>query len=67
MKNCAIYTRVSTDNQAEKEFSSCEAQEQKIRSFSLVKTIGKFLRFTTTPDFLAQFYNALRCRSYFQI
>ena len=32
-KNCAIYTRVSTDNQAEKEFSSCEAQEQKIRSF----------------------------------
>ena len=32
-KNCAIYTRVSTDNQAEKEFSSCEAQEEKIRSF----------------------------------
>ena len=32
-KTCAIYTRVSTDNQAEKEFSSCEAQEQKIRSF----------------------------------
>src|SRR3989338_2641674 len=33
IKNCAVYTRVSTDNQAEKEFSSCEAQEQKIRSF----------------------------------
>ena len=32
-KNCAIYTRVSTDLQAEKEFSSCEAQEQKIKSF----------------------------------
>ncbi|MBT7556555.1 recombinase family protein [Candidatus Woesearchaeota archaeon] len=32
-KNCAIYTRVSTDNQAEKEFSSCDAQEQKMRSF----------------------------------
>ena len=32
-KQCAIYTRVSTDNQAEKEFSSCEAQEEKIRSF----------------------------------
>jgi len=32
-KKCAIYTRVSTDNQAEKEFSSCEAQEQKIKSF----------------------------------
>ncbi len=33
MKNCAIYTRVSTDLQAEKEFSSCESQEQKIMSF----------------------------------
>jgi len=33
IKNCAIYTRVSTDLQAEKEFSSCEAQEGKIRAF----------------------------------
>ena len=32
-KQCAIYTRVSTDLQAEKEFSSCEAQEEKIRAF----------------------------------
>lgn len=32
-KKCVIYTRVSTDNQAEVEFSSCEAQDQKIRSF----------------------------------
>src|SRR3990167_7867367 len=32
-KKCAIYTRVSTDNQAEKEFSSCEAQEQKMKTF----------------------------------
>ena len=32
-KQCAIYTRVSTDIQAEKKFSSCESQEQKIRSF----------------------------------
>ena len=32
-KNCVIYTRVSTDMQAEKEFSSCEAQEEKIKSF----------------------------------
>ena len=30
---CAIYTRVSTDMQAEKEFNSCEAQEEKIRAF----------------------------------
>lgn len=33
IKNCAIYTRVSTDLQAEKEFSSCQSQEEKIRSF----------------------------------
>jgi len=33
VKQCAIYTRVSTDLQAEKEFSSCESQEEKIRSF----------------------------------
>ncbi len=31
--NCAIYTRVSTDLQAEKEFSSCESQEEKIQAF----------------------------------
>ncbi|MFC1495810.1 recombinase family protein [Candidatus Margulisiibacteriota bacterium] len=29
----AIYTRVSTDNQAEVKFNSCETQELKIRSF----------------------------------
>ena len=33
IKQCAIYTRVSTDLQVEEEFSSCEAQEEKIRSF----------------------------------
>ena len=30
---CAIYTRVSTDMQMEAEFNSCEAQEDRIRSF----------------------------------
>ena len=30
---CAIYTRVSTDQQAEVEYNSCEAQEDRIRSF----------------------------------
>lgn len=30
---CAIYTRVSTDNQAEVEFNSCQAQEEKIKFF----------------------------------
>ena len=30
---CAIYTRVSTDNQAEKEYTSCEAQEERVRSY----------------------------------
>ena len=31
--HCAIYTRVSTDNQAEKHFNSCESQQEKIQSF----------------------------------
>ncbi len=30
---CAVYTRVSTDNQVEVEFNSCEAQQEKIKSF----------------------------------
>jgi site-specific DNA recombinase len=30
---CAIYTRVSTDQQAEVEFNSCQAQEDRVRSF----------------------------------
>ncbi len=30
---CAIYTRVSTDNQKGVEFNSCEAQKEKIKSF----------------------------------
>ncbi len=30
---CAIYTRVSTDSQADVEFNSCLAQEEKIKSF----------------------------------
>ena len=30
---CAIYTRVSTDNQVEVEYNSCESQMEKIQSF----------------------------------
>ena len=33
MNKVAIYTRVSTDSQAEVEFNSCEAQEAKIKAF----------------------------------
>ena len=44
VKNCVIYTRVLTDTQAEKEFSSCEAQEEKIRTFIKTQMIGKFLK-----------------------
>ena len=33
MKRCAIYTRVSTSMQAEKEYNSCEAQKDRIVSF----------------------------------
>ena len=30
---CAVYTRVSTNNQAELIFNSCKTQEHKIRAF----------------------------------
>ena len=33
MKQCAVYTRVSTSMQAEKEYNSCEAQRDKILSY----------------------------------
>ena len=33
MKSCAVYTRVSTSMQAEKEYNSCEAQKDRIVSF----------------------------------
>ena len=33
MKNCVIYTRVSTSMQAEKDYNSCEAQRDKILSY----------------------------------
>jgi|GEM_PF-6537269 len=37
---CVIYTRVSTDTQADVELPSCEAHEEKIRSF--VKSQNKW-------------------------
>ena len=33
MKKCALYSRVSTSMQAEKEYNSCEAQKDKILSY----------------------------------
>jgi len=47
-KQCAIYTRVSTDIQAEKEFSSCESQEEKIKSF--IKSQNNWLVFKVYSD-----------------
>ena len=38
IRRCVIYTRVSTDAQAEVEFNSCEAQEQKINIILKAKT-----------------------------
>jgi len=49
--NCAIYTRVSTDTQAEKEFSSCEAQEEKIKSFIKSQTNWKVFKVYSDPGY----------------
>jgi len=49
--NCAIYVRVSTDNQAEVEFNSCEAQEAKIRSFIKSQEDMKVFKVYCDPGF----------------
>ena len=48
---CAIYTRVSTDTQAEKEFSSCEAQEEKIKAFIKSQNNWKVFNVYSEPGY----------------
>jgi len=48
---CAIYTRVSTDNQTEVEFNSCEAQEEKIRSFIKSQNNWRVFKVYSDPGF----------------
>ena len=48
---CAIYVRVSTDNQAEVEFNSCEAQEAKIKSFIKSQEGMKIFKVYSDPGF----------------
>jgi len=48
---CAIYTRVSTDPQAEKDFSSCESQEQKIMSFINSQNKWQVFKVYSDPGF----------------
>ncbi|MEW6481533.1 MAG: recombinase family protein [bacterium] len=48
---CAIYTRVSTDNQAEKEYNSCEAQEEKIKAFIRSQDNLKLCKVYSDPGF----------------
>jgi site-specific DNA recombinase len=48
IKKCAIYSRVSTDMQAEKEFNSCETQELKIKRF--IQSQEKFSIYKTYSD-----------------
>jgi DNA invertase Pin-like site-specific DNA recombinase len=56
---CAIYTRVSTDNQAEIEFSSCEAQEEKIRAFIKSQDDMEVIKFTLMLDLQEQILTGL--------
>ena len=48
---CAIYTRVSTDMQAEREFNSCESQEQKIKSFIKSQENMEIFKVYSDPGF----------------
>ena len=49
--NCIIYTRVSTDMQAEKEFNSCEAQLEKIESFVKSQNKWEVIKIYSDPGF----------------
>jgi len=48
---CTIYTRVSTDNQVEKEYNSCQSQEEKIRSFINSQEEMKVFKVYSDPGF----------------
>ncbi len=48
---CVIYTRVSTDMQAEKEFNSCEAQLEKIESFVKSQNKWEVAKIYSDPGF----------------
>lgn len=49
--NCAIYIRVSTDTQAEKEYKCCEAQEEKIKTYTKSQENLKLYKFYSDPGF----------------
>jgi len=51
VKKCVIYTRVSTDMQAEKEFNSCEAQEEKIRNFVKSQNNWEVIKVYSDPGY----------------
>ena len=51
IKKCAIYTRVSTNMQAEKEFNSCEAQELKVKNFVKSQNKWEVVKVYSDPGF----------------
>ena len=63
---CAIYTRVSTDNQAEKEFSSCEAQEEKIKAFIKSQNNWEVFKVYSDPDYTGANLNRLALQELLQ-
>lgn len=51
MDKCAVYTRVSTDMQANKEFNSCEAQRERILSYIYSQPNLEFHKEYSDPGF----------------
>ena len=49
--HCAIYTRVSTDTQADIEFNSCKAQEEKIRAFVKSQNNWNIIKVYSDPGY----------------
>jgi len=51
MKKCAIYTRVSTSMQAELEYSSCDAQKDRIHSYIKSQEDLEFFKEYSDPGY----------------
>ncbi|MCM8823855.1 MAG: recombinase family protein [Candidatus Omnitrophica bacterium] len=63
---CNLY-RVSTDNQAEKDFSSCEAQEEKIKAFVKSQNNWEVFKVYSDAGYTGANLNHPALQNYFRI
>jgi len=64
---CAIYTRVSTDTQAEVEFNSCKAQGEKIRAFIKSQNRWQVAKVYSDPSYSGPTLKLFGLGEYFKV